>query len=95
MTQAVSAHPWKLRISQRVIFDKLVQVLVFGCAYARIAAGVIETLLALTLAAYNRMIGLVMPDVVANCCITNAPSGAHKKLVWCTERRAAVITVKL
>lgn len=27
----------RLRISQRVVFEKLVQVLVFGCAYDRIA----------------------------------------------------------
>ena len=70
------------RIPDRVVFDKLVQVLVFGCAYARIAdatcsattlrrrrdewmaAGVMETLQTLALAAYDRMIGLRLEDVV-------------------------------
>ncbi len=35
-------HPWgshRPRIPDRVIFEKLVQVLVFGCAYRRIADG--------------------------------------------------------
>ena len=83
------------RIPDRVVFDKLVQVLVFGCAYARIAdatcsattlrrrrdewiaAGVMETLQALTLAAYDRMIGLVLDDVVVDCCMTKAPCGGE------------------
>jgi transposase len=83
------------RIPDRVVFDKLVQVLVFGCAYARIAdatcsattlrrrrdewiaAGVIEALHALALAAYDRMIGLAMEDVAVDCCITKAPGGGE------------------
>jgi transposase len=83
------------RIPDRVVFDKLVQVLVFGCAYARIAdatcsattlrrrrdewiaAGVIEALHALALAAYDRIIGLVLEDVVVDCCITKAPCGGE------------------
>src|SRR5436190_22634582 len=78
------------RIPDRVVFDKLVQVLVFGCAYARIAdatcsattlrrrrdewiaAGVMETLHTLTLAAYDRMIGLRLEDVAVDCCLTKA-----------------------
>jgi transposase len=81
------------RIPDRVIFDTLVQELVFGCAYARvadatcsattlrrrrdewIAAGVMEALQALTLAAYDRMIGLVLEDVAVDCGITKAPCG--------------------
>ena len=83
------------RIPDRLVFDKLVQVLVFGCAYARIAdatcsattlrrrrdewiaAGVIETLHAFVLAAYDRMIGLVVDDVAIDCCITKAPCGGE------------------
>jgi transposase len=83
------------RIADRIVFDKLVQVLVFGCAYARIAdatcsattlrrrrdewiaAGVIEALHALVLAAYDRMIGLALDDVAVDCCITKAPCGGE------------------
>lgn len=83
------------RIPDRLVFDKLVQVLVFGCAYARIAdatcsattlrrrrdewiaAGVIEALRALALAAYDRMIGLALGDVAVDCCITKAPCGGE------------------
>jgi len=83
------------RIPDRIVFDKLVQVLVFGCAYARIAdatcsattlrrrrdewidAGVIDALHALALAAYDRMIGLALEDVAIDCCITKAPCGGE------------------
>ena len=83
------------RIPDRVVFDKLVQVLVFGCAYARIAdatcsattlrrrrdewiaAGVMETLHTLALAAYDRMIGLRLEDVAVDCCLTKAPCGGE------------------
>jgi transposase len=92
------AHPLgchRRRIPDRVVFDKLVQVLVFGCAYARIAdatcsattlrrrrdewiaAGVMEALHALALAAYDRMIGLALDDVAVDCCITKAPCGGE------------------
>jgi transposase len=40
LPQRVVSHPWgchRPRIPDRVVFDKLVQVLVFGIAYARIA----------------------------------------------------------
>ena len=83
------------RIPDRLVFDKLVQVLVFGCAYHRIAdatvsattlrrrrdawiaAGVMDQLLALALAAYDRMIGLALDDVVVDGCITKAPCGGE------------------
>ena len=83
------------RIPDRIVFDKLVQVLVFGCAYGRIAdatcsattlrrrrdewiaAGVIDALYALALAAYDRMIGLELDDVAIDCCITKAPCGGE------------------
>ncbi len=92
------AHPLgchRMRIPDRIVFDKLVQVLVFGCAYHRIAddtcsattlrrrrdewinAGVMETLLALVLGAYDRMIGLVLEDLSIDCCITKAPCGGE------------------
>jgi transposase len=93
-----TAHPLgchRRRIPDRVVFDKLVQGLVFGCAYARIAdaacsattlrrrrdewiaAGVMEALHALALAAYDRMIGLQLDDVAVDCCITKAPCGGE------------------
>lgn len=90
------AHPLgchRHRIPDRIVFDKLVQVLVFGCAYHRIAddtvsattlrrrrdewiaTGVIAALHDLVLAAYDRMIGLALRDVAIDCCITKAPCG--------------------
>ena len=42
LPQRNAKHPWgshRPRIPDRVIFEKLVQVLVFGCAYRRIADG--------------------------------------------------------
>jgi transposase len=86
----------RLRISERVAFDKLVQVLVFGCAYERIAdrscsattlrrrreewieAGVMATLRKLALEAYDKLIGLQLCDVAVDCCITKAPCGGEK-----------------
>lgn len=85
----------RLRIPDRLVFDKLVQVLVFGCAYHRIAdetvsattlrrrrdewiaAGIMDTLLALALTAYDRMLGLGLDDVAIDCCITKAPCGGE------------------
>jgi len=86
----------RLRISERVAFDKLVQVLVFGCAYERIAdrscsattlrrrrdewieAGVMATLRKLALEAYDKLVGLQLSDVAVDCCITKAPCGGEK-----------------
>lgn len=83
------------RIPDRVVFDKLVQVLVFGCAYWRIAdatcsattlrrrrdewiaAGIMDQLQALVLGAYDRMIGLELGDVAVDGCITKAPCGGE------------------
>lgn len=93
VTHPLGCH--RRRIPDRVVFDKLVQVLVFGCAYARIAdatcsattlrrrrdewiaAGVMETLHTLALAAYDRMIGLALEDVAVDCCLTKAPCGGE------------------
>jgi transposase len=84
------------RIPDRVVFDKLVQVLVFGCAYGRIAddtcsattlrrrrdewiaAGAMDTLHGLALDAYDRMIGLELGDVAVDGCITKAPGGGEQ-----------------
>jgi transposase len=86
----------RLRISERVVFEKLVQVLVFGCAYDRIAdeccsattlrrrrdewieAGVMETLREIVLETYDRLIGLELADLVVDGCITKAPCGGEK-----------------
>jgi transposase len=83
------------RIPDRIVFDKLVQVLVFGCAYHRIAdatcsattlrrrrdewiaAGVMDRLQTLVLAAYDRMLGLTPRDIAVDCCITKAPCGGE------------------
>lgn len=83
------------RISDALVFDRLVQVLVFGCGYERaadkhcsattlrrrrdewIAAGVMETLRVIALAAYDRMIGLELDRLSADGCITKAPSGGE------------------
>jgi hypothetical protein len=82
-------------VPDRLIFDKLVQVLVFGCSYTRIAddtcsattlrrrreswiaAGVMEALYTLVLDAYDHMIGLQLGDVCVDGCITKAPGGGE------------------
>ncbi len=84
------------RVPDRVVFDKLVQVLVFGCAYWRIAdgscsattlrrrrdewidAGVMNTLAGLVLEAYDRVVGLELSDVAMDGCITKAPCGGER-----------------
>jgi hypothetical protein len=79
-----------------VVFEKLVQVLLFGCAYERIAdttcsattlrdrrdewieLGAMDTLPEMALEAYDRFVGLELPDVAVDCCITKAPCGGEK-----------------
>jgi transposase len=86
----------RARIPDRVVFEKLVQVLVFGCAYRRIAdegcsattlrerrdewieAGVIDALRTIVLEAYDRYIGLELSEVAVDCCITKTPCGGQK-----------------
>jgi hypothetical protein len=96
-TRAVS-HPLgchRPRIPDRVVFDKLVQVLVFGCAYQRIAdatvsaitlrrrrdewiaLGLMDQLSAIVRAAYDRMIGLELGDRAVDGWITTAPCGGE------------------
>lgn len=83
------------RVPDRLVFDKLVQLLVFGCAYHRIAddtysattlrrrrddgvvAGIMDRLQALVLDAYDRMIGLELGDIAIDGCITKAPCGGE------------------
>jgi transposase len=90
-------HPlgcYRRRIPDRVVFEKLVQILVFGCAYERIAdgscsestlrrdewieLGLVERLRKIALAAYDRYIGLEPSEVAVDCCITKAPCGGEK-----------------
>ena len=92
-------HPWgshRPRIDDRLIFDKLVQVLVFGCAYDKISdescssttlrrrrdkwidSGAMEKLQEIALDAYDRIVGLELSDVAVDCCITKAPCGGQK-----------------
>jgi transposase len=84
------------RIPERVVFEKLVQVLVFGCAYWRIAdeecsattlrrrrdewieAGVMDALEEIVKEAYDRTIGLELSEIAVDCCITKAPCGGER-----------------
>ena len=84
------------RIPDRVVFEKLVEVLVFGCAYERIAdgscsestlrrrrdewieLGLMERLREMALSAYDRFIGLELSEVAVDCCVTKAPCGGEK-----------------
>jgi hypothetical protein len=84
------------RSSNQTVFEKLVQVLVFGCAYERIAdescsattlrrrrdewidSGVMDALREIVLDAYDRMIGLELCEVAIDSCITKAPCGGEK-----------------
>jgi transposase len=84
------------RISDRTVFEKLVEVLVFGCAYWRIAdescsattlrrrrdewieGGLMNELRQMALKAYDRTIGLGLSDVAVDGCITKAPCGGEK-----------------
>lgn len=94
MNHPLGCH--RRRIPDRAVFEKLVEVLVFGCAYERIAdercsattlrrrrdewieAGVMAALRELALEAYDKLIGLQLCDVAVDCCITKAPCGGEK-----------------
>src|ERR671915_141091 len=92
-------HPFgchRPRIPDRVVFEKLVAVLVFGCAYWRIAEegcsattlrrrrdewiemGLMDALEGIALDAYDRIIGLELADVSVDGCVTKAPCGGEK-----------------
>ncbi len=84
------------RIPDRVVFEKLVQILVFGCAYWRIAdegcsattlrrrrdewidLGVMDELEEMARESYDRVVGLELCEVAVDCCITKAPCGGEK-----------------
>jgi len=92
------AHPLgchRRRIPDRIIFDKLLQVLRFGCSYQGIAdstcsattirarrdewinAGVFSQLKQIALAAYDRVVGLILDHIAVDGCITKAPGGGQ------------------
>jgi transposase len=84
------------RIPDRLVFEKLVQVLVFGCAYEKIAdegcsattlrrrrdewiaAGALDALREMALEAYDRMVGLEPSELAVDSCITKAPCGGER-----------------
>jgi len=86
----------RARIPDRVVFEKLVEVLVFGCAYWRISddscsattlrrrrdewiqAGAMGALERIVREAYDRIVGLELEVVAVDCCITKAPCGGEK-----------------
>jgi transposase len=83
------------RIPDRIIFEKLVQVLRFGCSYESIAdcgcsattirdrrdewikAGIFARLKQIALDAYDRVVGLVLDEIIVDGCIGKAPGGGE------------------
>ena len=99
LPERIVEHPLgchRPRVPDKVVFDKLVQVLVFGCAYWRIAeegcsattlrrrrdewmeAGAMEELENIARDSYDRIIGLEPHDIAVDCCITKAPCGGER-----------------
>ncbi|MCA1715351.1 MAG: IS5 family transposase [Actinobacteria bacterium] len=99
LPERIVEHPLgchRPRVPDRVVFDKLVQILVFGCAYWRIAeegcsattlrrrrdewmeAGAMEELENIARDSYDRIIGLEPHDIAVDCCITKAPCGGER-----------------
>ena len=71
----VDTHPLgchRPRIADRIVFDKLLQVLVLGAG-----AGVFEQLEQLCLDAYDQIVGLDLGDVTVDGCIVKAPCGGQ------------------
>ena len=84
------------RIPDRVVFEKLLQILVFGCAYWRISdegcsattlrrrrdewieAGAMDALQEIVKETYDRTIGLELSEIAVDCCITKAPCGGQR-----------------
>jgi transposase len=92
------AHPLgchRQRIGDRVVFEKLLQVLRSGCSYEAIAdsscsattirgrrdewirAGLFARLKQIALDAYDRIVGLVLEEIIVDGCITKAPGGGQ------------------
>lgn len=83
------------RVSDRLIFEKLIQVLRFGCSYAGIAdcscgattirerrdewikLGVFAELNRIARESYDRIVGLVLEDLIIDGCIAKAPGGGE------------------
>jgi transposase len=81
------------RIADRVVFDKLIQVLVFGCGYRRIAdatcsattlrrdewiaLGLADRLWCTVLGADDQLFGLELDHRAVDGCITKAPCGGQ------------------
>ena len=83
------------RIGDRIIFEKLIQVLRFGCSYESIAdctcsattirdrrnewirAGIFAKLNAIARDSYDRIVGLVLAEIIVDGCITKAPGGGE------------------
>jgi transposase len=92
-THPLGCH--RSRIPDRIVFEKLVQVLVFGCAYDKIAdtscsattlrrrrdewieLGILKALRQMALEAYDRMVGLEPSELAVDSCITKAPCGGE------------------
>jgi transposase len=84
------------RIPDRVVFEKLLQILVFGCAYWRISdeecsattlrrrrdewieTGAMDALEEIVKETYDRTIGLELSEIAVDCCITKAPCGGQR-----------------
>ena len=94
----VPSHPLgchRPRIPDRIIFEKLVQVLRFGCSYEAIAdctcsattirdrrnewirAGIFAELKAIARESYDRIVGLILEEIIVDGCITKAPGGGE------------------
>lgn len=83
------------RIPDRIVFDKLLQILRFGCSYQAIAdstcsattlrnrrdewisLGIFAQLKQLALAAYDRIVGLLLENLSVDGSITKAPGGGE------------------
>lgn len=92
------AHPLgchRPRVADRIVFEKLLQVLRFGCSYASIAdcscgattlrerrdewieAGIFAELNRIVRDAYDRIVGLLMEDLLVDGCTAKAPGGGQ------------------
>jgi transposase len=83
------------RVSDRLIFEKLIQILRFGCSYAGIAdcscgattirerrdewikLGVFAELNRIARESYDRIVGLVLENLIIDGCIAKAPGGGE------------------
>ena len=79
----VDTHPLgchRPRIGDRIVFDKLIQVLVLGATHDRIewiSDGLFAELEDICLRAYDQIVGLDLGDVTVDGCIVKAPCGGE------------------